>query len=209
MSYKRLKKSNLDLIKKENNFLDIFLALSELKNTLRTGWIKYHNLEEKYGESVADHSFAMAGMSYLLAQELNLNLDFDKVLKMSLFHELGEIYGGDIVSYNNRDMNKEEKENIEKKSFQKFLTLLNNEKLKSELWDLYLEFEESESMEAKFVKSMDQLEATFQAWLYEKNNVVRKSVLEFKEYALSVTKKNEQKELIEILENLNFKFSHK
>ncbi len=162
MKYQRLEKSNLDLIKKDNSFLDIFLHLAELKNTLRTGWMKYHNLDKRYGESVADHSFSMATLSYILAKELKLNLDYGKVLKMALFHELGEIYLGDLVSCKNRDLSREEKEKKEMDALDKFLAFLGDES-KGELKDLYEEFEKSKSPEARFVKSMDQLEAAFQA----------------------------------------------
>jgi putative hydrolase of HD superfamily len=119
-------------------------------------------LDEKYGESVADHSFVISGLSYLLAKELGLKLDYEKVLKLSLFHEVGEIYSGDIVSFKDRDMSIEEKKEREKAALENFLSLLNAETAK-ELRELFNEFEKGETAEAKFVKSMDQLEATFQA----------------------------------------------
>ena len=56
-------------------------------------------------------------------------------------------------------------------------------------------------MEAKFAKSIDQLEAVFQAWVYQKNNLVGESVGEFLEYAKKISKENEQKEVLEILES--------
>ena len=66
-------------------------------------------MDEKYGESVADHSFTTASMSYIIAKELKLDLDYEKLLKMALFHEIGEIKGGDMVVVENRDLTENEK----------------------------------------------------------------------------------------------------
>jgi 5'-deoxynucleotidase YfbR-like HD superfamily hydrolase len=58
---------------------------------------------------VADHSFTTATMSYIIAKELKLDLDYEKLLKMALFHEIGEIKGGDLVVFKNRDVTEAEK----------------------------------------------------------------------------------------------------
>ena len=66
-----------------------------------------------------------------------------------------------------------------------------------------MEFEKGDSVEAKLARSVDQLEAVFQAWVYQKNNLVGGSVKEFKEYALKVTQKNESSEILEILSEID------
>lgn len=58
-------------------------------------------------------------------------------------------------------------------------------------------------MEAKFAKSIDQLEAVFQAWIYQRNGLVGESVGEFLEYAKKVAIENEQKEVLEILDSID------
>ncbi len=200
--YQKIKKNSLELISEKNNkFLNIYLGLNQLKNILRTGWIKYHKMDEKYGESVADHSFTTAAMSYIIAKELKLDLDYEKLLKMSLFHEIGEIKGGDLVSYKNRDLTEDEKWKIEKEGVEE---IFQGWAVAEEIKDLWMEFEAQKTKEAKFAKSIDQLEATFQAWVYQKNFLVGDSVAEFKEYAIKIAIENDSKEILEILESVEF-----
>jgi len=198
--YQKIKKNSLDFVSEKNNkFLNIYLGLNQLKNTLRTGWIKYHKMDEKYVESVADHSFATATMSYIIAKELKLDLDYEKLLKMALFHEIGEIKAGDIVSYKNRDLTEDEKWKIEKDGIEE---IFQGWYVAEEIKGLWMEFEAQKTKEAKFVRSMDQLEAVFQAWVYQKNNLVGESVKEFKKYAKETAEKNGNINILEILDEV-------
>ena len=156
-------------------------------------------MEEKYGESVADHSFSTATLGYSIAKELELDLDYEKLLKMMLFHEIGEIYAGDLVSVKNREVSEKEKDKIEKEAVEK---VFGNLKIEAEMKKLWEEFIAGKSAEAKFAKSIDQLEAVFQAWVYQRNNLVGESVGEFLEYAKKVAKENEQGEVMEILKSI-------
>lgn len=76
-------------------------------------------MEEKYGESIADHSFSAAILGYSIAKELEMKMDYEKLFKMMLFHEIGEIYAGDIISFKNRETTTEEKDKIEKEGIHK------------------------------------------------------------------------------------------
>ena len=199
--YQKIKKSSLEFVSPKNNkFHNIYLALNQLKNTLRTGWIKYHGLEKKYGESVADHSFTSAAMSYIIAKELDLELDYEKLLKMTLFHEIGEIKGGDLISFKNRDLTEDQKWKIEKEGIEEIFKGWN---VAGEIKELWMEFEAEKTKEAKFARSMDQLDAVFQAWVYQKNNLVGDSVKEFKVYAKEVAKKNSNQSILNILDNID------
>ena len=199
--YQKIKKNSLKLISPKNNkFHNIYLALNQLKNTLRTGWIKYHRLEEQYGESVADHSFSTAAMSYIIAKELGLELDYEKLLKMALFHEIGEIKGGDLVAFKERDLTEHEKWIIEKEGIEE---IFKGWKVAEEIKELWMEFEAGKTMEAKFARSMDQLDAVFQAWVYQKNNLVGNSVKEFKIYAKKVAQENKNQSILDILYDIN------
>lgn len=198
--YQKIEKSSLDLQSKKNNkFLNLYLSFFQLKNTLRTGWVKYHNMEEKHGESVADHSYSATILGYSIAKELELDLDYEKFLKMMLFHEIGEIYAGDIISFKNREISVKEKDQIEMNGITK---VFGNSKIENEMKELWKEFTAGKTIEAKFAKSIDQLEAVFQAWVYQKNNLVGESVEEFLVYAKKVTKENDQGEVMEILESI-------
>lgn len=199
--YQKIKKNSLEFISEKNNkFLNIYLALTQLKNTLRTGWIKYHNLNIDHGESVADHSFTSATMAYIIAKELKLDLNYDKVLRMTLFHEIGEIKGGDLVVRDNRDITAGEKWKIEKEGIE---DIFKGWEVAEEIKDLWMEFEVGKTKEAQFAQSMDQLESVFQAWVYQKNNLVGDSVKEFKVYAEKIARENKSESILEILESID------
>lgn len=200
--YQKIKKNSLEFVSEKNNkFLNIYLGLAQLKNTLRTGWMKYHGLKDQsQGESVADHSFTSATLAYIISKELKLDLDHDKVLMMMLFHEIGEIKIGDKVSYKNRDISNDEKSELEKTGIEEVFSELN---IKKELLEMWEEQEIGNSKEALFVQSMDQLEAVFQAWLYQKNNLVGDSVKEFKVYAEKVARENKCESILEILKSIS------
>ena len=129
-----------------------------------------------------------------------MDLDHDKVLKMMIFHEIGEIKIGDKVSYKNRDISSDKKFELEKTGIEEIFSELN---IKKELLEMWEEQEIGNSKEALFVRSMDQLEAVFQAWLYQRNNLVRDSVKEFKVYAEKVAKENKCESILEILRSIS------
>jgi putative hydrolase of HD superfamily len=97
-------------------------------------------------ESVADHSYALSILSLSLAGGPNLNRE--KVLLMSLLHDLGESIIGDIITSQNESEVKLKFES-EVKAFKKVLENLDSSK---ELMELWLDFEHSRTKEGLFVK---------------------------------------------------------
>lgn len=81
---------------------------------------------------------------------------------MCIIHELGEIYAGDYTPVDK--ITKEEKHLKEKEAIQKVLKSLDFD---NDFIDLWEEFEDSLTKEAKFVKNLDQLEFLLQASAYE------------------------------------------
>lgn len=61
----------------------------QLKDIVRKSWLKY---PIDFPESNADHSFRVAFLSMILAEELGF--DVDKCAKLAIIHEFGEIKGG-------------------------------------------------------------------------------------------------------------------
>lgn len=60
-------------------------------------------------ESDAEHSWHLAIFLMLIENEFNI-IDFDKLLKMALIHDLPEIYSGDTNPYRGDTNNKKETE---------------------------------------------------------------------------------------------------
>lgn len=143
-------------------------------------------------ESVGDHSFAVALLGMLIAKKYFPGLDMAKVIKMSLIHELGEIDGGDITPFDGIDKN--EKHALEERGVRKIFADFPEGREYLELW---LEFEENRSPEARFVKQIDKLEMAMQAAVYAKQ--YGKNLDEFIE---SAEEKIEDEKLMDLLNRL-------
>ena len=70
-----------------------FVAMTgKSKKILRSGWIRE---KIKDPESVAEYSFQLSVLAMVLAD--TLGVDKEKLIKMALLHDLGEVVTGDIV----------------------------------------------------------------------------------------------------------------
>ena len=78
---------------------------------IRSGWDKEHwNIKSERIESIAEHVYGTLILAISLDSEFEFNLDLDKVLKMLILHEIGEVIIGDITMFNG--ISKEEKEEL-------------------------------------------------------------------------------------------------
>jgi putative hydrolases of HD superfamily len=151
--YERNSKLNIDGLSGAVRF---FFEIEALKNLLRTGWVLRGMPQDKV-ESVADHVFGVALMADSLASQYAPHLNREKILRMVLVHELGEVYAGDITPREN--VSKEEKHRMEREGIEKVLAGLPS---KAEYLALWEEFEACETPEACWVTQIDRLEFVFQ-----------------------------------------------
>ena len=107
-------------------------------------------------ESVAEHSFRLALMAYMISDEVP-EIDTDKVIKMCLVHDLGEAVTGDIPSFEKTDSD----EAAEDSAVSGFVNQL-PEYWKKQLGEMYSEMNELKTPEAKLYKALDKLEAVIQ-----------------------------------------------
>lgn len=114
-------------------------------------------------ESVADHCWRVALMVILLGPSLGVKIDMEKALKLATIHDLAEIITGDasyFLFFNNEELRR--KKYLNEKKAIKILV----EKLplfqKEEILSLWKEFEETTTIEAKFVLALDKMEAQIQ-----------------------------------------------
>lgn len=139
-----------------------FEEINKLNNIVRTGWIN-RSLPLERRESVSEHIFTMSLLALSVIDKYNLNtLNIEKVLKMILIHELGEIDVGDIALPTKEQL--KQKYDGELKCVKRICNLLD------EQWmlDLWEEFEAKKTEEAIFVYKMDKLQAVMQAKYYSK-----------------------------------------
>jgi len=107
-------------------------------------------------ESVAEHSWRVALMAFLLKHEFQ-DIDIDKVIQMCLIHDLGECFTGDIPTFIKTDADRK----VEDSLLEQWLISLPKE-LSKEMVDLFKEMDAQETKEAKLYKSLDKLEALIQ-----------------------------------------------
>lgn len=150
--------------------VQLFLEVVNLKRVPRTGW---GMRGVPIVESVAEHSFGVAFVSLALADALNgdLNeddvraqLDLEKVLIMSVLHDLAEVRLTDLPSSAVQLLPEGVKGHAEALALDGLLEPLTDTARWKALWQ---EFEESSSAEGRLVRDADKLEMMVQCLRYE------------------------------------------
>lgn len=106
-------------------------------------------------ENDAEHAWHMAIMVFLLSEYANEEIDVLKTIRMLLIHDIVEIDAGDTYAYG--DVLKTEQHAKEELAAKRIFGLLPEDQAK-ELYELWEEFENNETKEARFAKVMDNLQ---------------------------------------------------
>ena len=148
-----------------------------LKSVRRQGWVD-RGVEDP--ESVADHSWSVALMAWLLAAD-RPDLDRQRVLLLGLVHDLPEAIAGDETPFDmHRDHTgaidpqlfdnpptypqeaRQRKQQREAAALDEMLTGL-PENIVEDVRSAWFEYDLAQSAEARFVKQVDKLETAMQA----------------------------------------------
>ncbi len=158
--------------------------------------------DQKTQEDDTQHSRHMAIMLMCLKDELWLEFDLLKTMKMIIIHDLWEIYVGDSFIAFDKEA-KKLKDQKEDESLKKVISLLPDD-LKNEFYNLVQEYNKRETIESKIVKALDQIQYNIQylssGWLYKWKYVdfersadqdyqYGKSKVEFNQYFFEMFKK--------------------
>lgn len=145
------------------SIMSFYLLATRLKYKIRSGWDETHwNVSKERLESVAEHIYGTCILALSIDSEFETNLDIDKIIKMLVLHELGEVIIGDITPFDN--ITPEEKTKREHAAIKDVLgDLVKNE----EYFALLLEFDAKKTREAVFAHLCDKLEADIQAKVYQ------------------------------------------
>lgn len=135
----------------EKEFFDFIHIAENLKNNTR------HSVTSTgRPESVAEHSWRVSLMALLLEDEIS-GVDFNKVIRMCILHDLGEAITGDIPSFLKTEADSvHEDEEV----FRLMDTLPQPQRDKCKA--LFEEMLALETKEAKIYKALDKLEAVIQ-----------------------------------------------
>lgn len=139
------------------SILDFLHAIEQLKQELRHSWTSNGRQE-----SVAEHSWRLALMLVVCAPYLDKKIDLLKAIKMALFHDLGEAKIGDqhYLDINASEESKNNRLHKEGVAVSELTHLLVPQG--QAIFNLWQEFEEKNSEEAKIVYFLDKLEACIQ-----------------------------------------------
>jgi len=132
-------------------YLEILHVAEKLKDTPR-----HCTTTQGRTESVAEHSWRVSLMAFLLRREFP-DVDMDRVVDMCLIHDLGECFTGDIPTFVKTDSDR----SVEDSLLDQWVSSL-PEEVASDLKSLYAEMDAQETKEAKIYKAMDKLEALIQ-----------------------------------------------
>ena len=139
--------------------LDFVRAAERLKNTTRTGYTS-----SGQQESVAEHTWRLCLMALVLSPEFP-NIDFAKLVKICIIHDLGEAIHGDVSAPEQARRAAAGlatgKSDAERRDLLELLAPLPSP-LRDEIAALWDEYEAASTPEAKLAKGLDKLETIMQ-----------------------------------------------
>jgi putative hydrolase of HD superfamily len=138
--------------------LDFLRAAESLKTVTRSGYTS-----AGLPESVAEHTWRLSLMALLLAPEFP-DVDFARLVKICLVHDLGEAVGGDIPAPEQARRlaaGAGGKATDERRDLVSLLESL-PARSRAEITALWDEYEAAQSPEAKLAKALDKLETILQ-----------------------------------------------
>jgi putative hydrolases of HD superfamily len=146
--------------------MGLLVELVRLKTVPRVGWL-LRGVRDV--ESVAAHSFGVAFIAMLLADRAEargLKVDVGRVLRMALLHDVHEVRTGDLPNTIKQYFDPSALKTADQRVATEILTKLGAPGKK--YLEIWLDYEDRASLEARLVKAADKLDLLLQAYEYEK-----------------------------------------
>ena len=131
-----------------NEYLGIIRCIAGLKERTRHAWTR-----DGRQESVAEHSWRLALMAYFLRARFP-DADLTRVLLMCLLHDIGEVFTGDIPTFEKTDADRTREHALR----DDWIAAL-PPPYDAELRALFAEMDACETKEARLVRALDRMEA--------------------------------------------------
>jgi len=141
-----------------DGILEFLRATEALKTTFRSGYTSSGDRE-----SVAEHTWRLCLMALLIAPSVP-DVDFARLIRICIVHDLGEAIGGDIPApeqARRAEAGSSGKSADERRDLVTLVAPL-PETLRSEILDLWDEYEAASTAEARLAKALDKLETILQ-----------------------------------------------
>lgn len=185
MERRFFQKDILAMIKRKeetDRILEFLIEIGKLKRMPKKGLVLI-GMEEP--RTIGEHIFRLALMSWILAREKKTDFNMERILKISLCHDICEVYAGDSTPYDEilpkskeewpelfdkwprlpgskkiENLNKKYKK--EKSSLLKLISPLSPQ-TKREVLAHWIDYEKGLTKEGRFVKQVNRLETLLQA----------------------------------------------
>lgn len=127
-----------------------------LKRTLRYSTNRDFSV---HSESVAEHVFALFFLTqyFLPLEDPERNLSVEKIYRIILFHDIGEITHGDVPYHIKTEGHEKQEREAAIEIFQSLPAVI-----RSKARNAWKEYEEHRSPEARFVHALDKIEPLFE-----------------------------------------------
>ena len=124
----------MENLKKIFEFLHLAGRLKEVE--------RYNQKKNGQKESVADHCWRLSLMAFLLAEEIGLNINLFRAVKIAIVHDITESLTGDIdaILVMEGKVSKEEKRGLEESAIEEIKNILPSE-AGEEICGLWTEYE--------------------------------------------------------------------
>jgi putative hydrolase of HD superfamily len=136
-------------MKQIEEILNFIVEIEKLKGVQRktkpVGFERYENS--------AEHSWHVCLSALMLKDFANEPVNIERVIKMLLIHDLGEIDAGDTIIYASET---NELKGEEATAIKRILSIL-PDGMEDELMELWYEFEAGETADSKFAKAVDRV----------------------------------------------------
>ncbi len=139
----------MDRLMQQMNFL---MEADKLKTIVRRNYLA----DGSRRENDAEHSWYFSLAAMILVEYANQPVDIQKIVRMAILHDLVEIYAGDTFIYDEEA--KKSQSDREQKAAEKIFGLLPEDQRKT-FYDIWNEFENNATNEAKFARSIDRIVA--------------------------------------------------
>jgi len=132
-----------------NQILDFIVEIEKLKNVLR----KSRPVGLKRYENSGEHSWHVCISALMLKDYANSAINIDRVIKMLLIHDLGEIDAGDKIVYASETAGHKLNE---QNGMRRLLDMLPGD-MSTQYFELWEEFEAGVTNDAKYAKAIDRV----------------------------------------------------
>ena len=166
-----------DQIQRLQQQIEFMIEIDKLKQISRKTILTDRSREE----NSAEHSWHIAIAVFLFSEYAqDQKIDWCRVIKMLLVHDLVEIDAGDTYCYD--DQGRQDQDRREQQAAERIFKILPPDQSRSfrALWD---EFENRNTPESKYANALDRFQPFLQNYvtkgqIWRKNNITRRQVME-------------------------------